>query len=457
MNSAHRYGQLLDAVFGRLREDDTRKNRPGLTELEIQAHWFSGDFGTEFTSARGDKITVAQLGEWNREAGPDFAGAAVSINGGPPVRGSIEIDTDARDWERHSHATNADYDSVVLHVCLHDCGRDFFTRTSRHREVPRVKLDLGRLSAPPPNPLPIAKLGRCSAPLRDLPPAALREILVSAAQYRLGKKSARLAKIGELHGADEALYQALAVTLGYKNNKLPFTVIAQRLPLKFLQSAKTDIDALLFGVAGFLDGADFTKFDLETRSHLRRLWDRWWKLRDDFARLSLAPGSWRLGSVRPANHPQRRVAALGRIVRNWRKMRSLAQEGDIPAIRGFFAGLRDEYWDFHYTITSKKSPRRMALIGDTRVNDMLANVFYPLAILSRPERWKDYEKLPASLVSRRAKIAATRLMGNSSDAKAILKTAVNQQGLLQIYEDFCMQDNSDCAHCLFPKQIAQWQ
>jgi hypothetical protein len=28
----------------------------------------------------------------------------------------------------------------------------------------------------------------------------------------------------------------------------------------------------------------------------------------------------------------------------------------------------------------------------------------------------------------------------------------HQQGLLQIYEDFCLQDNSDCAQCPFPEQ-----
>jgi hypothetical protein len=29
-----------------------------------------------------------------------------------------------------------------------------------------------------------------------------------------------------------------------------------------------------------------------------------------------------------------------------------------------------------------------------------------------------------------------------------------QQALLQIYDDFCMQDASDCARCPFPEQVA---
>src|SRR4051812_48322490 len=85
-------------------------------ELEVQARWFSGEFGTEFLTTRGDKVKVLQLGIWNREAGPDFAEAAISINGGEPLRGCIELDTEIRDWERHGHSTNPDYESVVLHL-----------------------------------------------------------------------------------------------------------------------------------------------------------------------------------------------------------------------------------------------------------------------------------------------------------------------------------------------------
>ena len=31
-----------------------------------------------------------------------------------------------------------------------------------------------------------------------------------------------------------------------------------------------------------------------------------------------------------------------------------------------------------------------------------------------------------------------------------------QQALIQIYEDFCLEDHTDCAHCLFPEQLGRW-
>ena len=457
MNPSERYAKLVAKATGTFRETLALEDLAQLTELELQAHWFAGDFGTEFTSANGERIGIVQFGAWNREAGPDFAGAAISINGSKPVRGAIEIDPDAQDWERHGHATNPDYDSVVLHVCTRDAGKRFFTRTSQHREVPRIRIDPRLLDSPPPDSRPLAKPGRCSAPMRAMEPEKLRAILEGAAHFRLCRKSARLARIAKLHGPDEALYQALAVTLGYKNNKLPFTVIAQRLPLAFLRRHKDDLDALLFGAAGYLDAADFTAFDMETRSYLRNLWESWWKLRGRFSPLTLAADSWRLASVRPANHPQRRIAALAEIVRNWQKISPLVKGGEIGAVREFLEGLGDAYWDFHYTLTSRKSARRMALVGAGRVNDMLANVIYPLVIFSHPDRWKDYLKLPAPQANRPVKIAALRLLGGHQNAgKALLKKAACQQGLLQIYEDFCMRDDTACAQCPFPEQIAKW-
>lgn len=451
MEPADRYANLLD---GKLRERALLSAPRKLSELELQAHWFAGDFGARFTTTGGDAVEVAQFGVWNREAGPDFSEAAVSIGGGEPTRGCIEFDPHARDWEHHGHATNPDYENVVLHVFAAQGGARFFTRTRAHRLVPQVLLDLHALDEPP-NPVPLAKPGLCCAPLRDLPEEKVREILRGAAQFRMRKKAARMARMAELHGSDEALYQSLATTLGYKSNKLPFTLIAQRVPLKLLLKNREDAGAILFGLSGFLD-ADLEHFAGDARGWLRELWDRWWRRRAEFERLAVARGEWRLGGQRPMNHPQRRVAALAQIVRHWPKIRALAKACDVSALHNFFAELRDEFWDHHYTLTSARSEKRMALIGETRVAEMLANVFFPLAILSEPARWADFEKLPAALGNRRVETAALRLLAGHPLRASLLKSIANQQGLLQIYEDFCMQDASDCAACPFPQQLSRW-
>jgi hypothetical protein len=107
-------------------------------------------------------------------------------------------------------------------------------------------------------------------------------------------------------------------------------------------------------------------------------------------------------------------------------------------------------------LTSKRSPNGMALIGESRVIEMLANVFFPLLIAEDEQHWNAYANLRAGLTNRRVEIAAFRLFGDSPLKHDLLQYASMQQGLLQVYEDFCMQDASDCSECRFPEQLSRW-
>ena len=98
----------------------------------------------------------------------------------------------------------------------------------------------------------------------------------------------------------------------------------------------------------------------------------------------------------------------------------------------------------------------MALIGETRVTEMLANVILPFRQSRGQDVWSEYARLPARLTNRRLETGAARLFGDDPRRGEFLRTAAHQQGLLQIYEDFCLQDNSDCAQCPFPEQMQKW-
>jgi len=453
VHSAERYAAWRDDS---LREARRRPRVEPVDELELQAQWFAGAFGSVFKTTAGQEVRIVQFGVWNRESGPDFAEAAVSIDGGPAQRGCIELDPDARDWEHHGHASNPAYESVVLHVFTRRGTAEFFTRTLDHRSVPQVLLDLdtaeGEFALTPP----AAKPGRCSGPLRELAPEKVREILLTAGRYRLQRKAYTLARMQEVHGTDEALYQAVASALGYKSNKLPFLLLAQRLPLSILGKHKAQIAGLLFGVSGFLNEADLRNFAPETRCYIRDVWDQWWPKRAELERLRLQSDLWSLGGQRPANHPQRRLGALVQIAEQWPKLGPIFRAGDAKRLKQFFHELADPYWSHHYTLTSKASARSLALVGETRVVDMLANIFFPLVVSEDPERWSEYVTLRAPLSNRRAEVAALRLLGDATTRAELLGVVAAQQGLLQVYEDFCLQDATDCAQCRFPEQLAKW-
>jgi hypothetical protein len=460
---ADRYAQLRDTDRVRERVLFVSPRLP--SELELQARWFSGDFGRHFVSTSGDKIDIIQFGTWNHEAGPDFRDAAIRINGGDPIRGCIEIDLLDRSWETHGHATNPDFEETVLHVFVEKSGREFFTRTRSNRSVPQVCIDLSVLPDAFTASVPLARPGRCQAPLKDLSEERVRSVLDAAARFRLQQKATRIRHKIDSHGRDEVLFQELAAALGYKENKLPFTLITQRLPLKSLRETPSDIESMLFGVAGFLQTADLDVYKKSTREYVRQLWDRWWPHRDELQRLILPGEIWRLSSTRPLNHPQRRLAALATLAGHWPRLQRASRKSSVAAAKHFFQALYHPFWNFHYTLTSKTSAKKMALIGEARAADILANGLFPfwLAHDLDPSAslgqnvWAEYAKLPAQLSNRRLETAATRLFGNNPSRKQFLRTVANQQGLLQIYEDFCMRDNSDCAHCPFPEQIAKWE
>src|SRR5436309_8047780 len=435
------------------------------SELELQARWFAGDFGKQFVSTTGDEIDIVQFGMWNREAGPDFRDAAIRINGSEPVRGCIEIDLLDRSWEIHGHATNPAFDSTVLHVFVERTGREFFTRTTSNSNVPQVCIDPATLPEVFNANIPLARPGRCQAPLKDLPEERVFSVLQAAAQFRLRQKANRIRNKINTHGRDETLFQEIAGALGYKENKLPFTLLAQRFPLRLLRENVRNCEALLFGGAGFLDTSDLDVYKKSAREYVRQLWDGWWPHRDELQRVILPANTWRLSSTRPLNHPQRRLAALAILARDWSRLQRASGKSSVAAANNFFEALEHSFWNFHYTLTAAASPKKMALIGNSRVADILANVLFPFWLAHDSESstpssarlWEEYAKLPAQLSNRRLETAATRLFENDSRRQGFLKTVAHQQGLLQIYEDFCMQDNSDCAQCPFPEQMAKWR
>ena len=353
-------------------------------------------------------MRIVQFGVWNREAGPDFAEAAVSVNGGAPKRGCIELDPDARDWERHGHAENPAYESVILHVCLQSGRRIFHPHraaspraagSARSREADARAL----------NPQPEAKLGRCVGPLPRICRRKERASAAGAAQFRLRRKAAALAPCASCTARTRRSIKGSPPRSATKATSCRSPSSRSACRCKLLD--KADADALLFGVSGFLP----------TQSP---------RVRQSDARLSArvvgpmvaAPRGFRaachrtgsLANERPASGessaaPARRARADRRHwpkSARWRAMRP----GEI---HGFFFAMSDEYWDFHYTVTSKTAPRRMALVGESRVTEMLANVFFPLAIAD------DHAGgMPDQCFRRSSPIGASRLPRCASSAKA---------------------------------------
>lgn len=414
-------------------------------ELAWQARWFSGACGREFKTRGGESVVVADFGEWNREAGPDFARASVKI-AGREHRGAIEVDLEADGWEQHRHAVNPSYENVVLHVVVRRASKEHFARTASHREVTQIFLDDHRAAdAEWPGSAP-ARPGRCLAPLRGLPPGQIADLLAVAARRRLEIKGAALQTMISSRGADAALFEAVAIALGYKNNKLPFQLLAQRVPVKRAAAARGE--ALLFGLAGFLEKPEPPGG--AARDEVAALWSTWWKLRAAHAGAILPRHAWKMTGLRPANHPLRRLGALAAAANSWRSVRAALESGELSRMESVLSGLRHPFWSFHTTWNSPRRKVPLALIGKDRIREIHANIALPLAIArGATTEWLGFSSGPANTSLR---IVAARLFGGPLPPSLPRRLFVHQ-GLLQIYADFCLRDHGECAGCRFPSLV----
>ncbi len=455
------YGFLLESIWHPPLAFEESPPEALPPELELQALWFGGAFGREFRTTTGKAVRIIQFGEWNRGAGPDFIRAAVEIDGELRT-GPLELDPLAADWEAHGHAENPAFCEVVLHVVFRADARRIHTRTSDHREVPQVVISDMLLSdalARPQREVAIAHPGRCVAPLKGLPPGAVERLLDEAAQYRATAKAARWLRIEDTHGRDAALYQATAETLGYRGNSLAMRLLAQRAPFAQLRADSVATEAVLFGTAGFLSADQHLLAPIDTRDYLRELWDTWWKIRARFDASHDRRIPWQTHGQRPANHPHRRVGALAALVREWscyRKL-ALARPFQVKPLLDFLQQLDHGFWCHRHTLQSSASAQRVSLCGKAQGLELVANHLAPLAMHEDGMSYCTYQKIRNSVANDKVRRCSIRLFGSEKAAAPWLKRVCHHQALIQIYQDFCLEDSSDCLNCPFPEQLSQWR
>lgn len=455
------YAFLLESVWHPplMFEESSGSTLP--PELELQALWFAGAFGRNFRTTAGKTVRVVQFGEWNRGAGPDFIQAAVEIDGELRT-GPLELDPLASDWDAHGHGVNPAFRDVVLHVVFQTDARRIFTRTCDHGEVPQVVVSAVQLADAlnrPQREVAIAHPGRCVAPLKSLPTGAVESLLGEAAVYRAELKASRWLRTADAHGTDAALFQATAETLGYRGNALAMRLLSQRAPLPLLKMEGPSAEAVLFGTAGFLSAGLHEQAPPDTRDYLRGLWDSWWKSRACYEASGERAIPWKTHGQRPANHPHRRVGALAALVKVWPQYRRLALARPFSAkpLIDFLQELDHEFWTRRHTLTSEASAQRVALFGRAQALELIANHLAPLAMHENGMTYQSYYKLRNSAANEKVRRCGLRLFGSAKAAQPWTRRVCHHQALLQVYQDFCLEDFSDCDDCPFPEQLLQWR
>lgn len=419
----------------------------------------------------GQTVRILHPGFKNHEAGPDFRGAVVQIGSETSRVGDVEIDLRAAGWRAHGHDVNPAFRHVILHV-VWDGERPVAAGLPVVALRGMLDAPLSELSAwlshDSLRSLPESLQGKCCAPLRELSQPDLTALLHQAAQVRWQAKAHQLAARARGAGWEQALWEGLFRALGYKQNVWAMQRLAElRSRWAGLSRDPLVFQARLFGISGLLP-AELTRAQATTDNYLRRVWDQWWREREQFADGILPRELWRFNNLRPANHPQRRIA----LAAHW------LAGGDLPArLEKWFtesipdaalaASLlqtlqvqRDEFWSWHWTFRSARLTRPQPMLGAARVTDLAVNVILPWFWMRAVEGKNEalqrvaehrYLNWPAAEDNSVLKLARQRLLGGVK--ASALEGAAAQQGLLQILRDFCEHSNALCENCAFPELV----
>ncbi len=458
-----------------LHDEDT--GRPTPSERLLQQVWLHQRLRRDaLRTLDGRPVTVLHPGFWNRESGPDFRGAVLQIGDDAAISGDVEVDLSPAAWRQHGHDRNPAYQQVRLHVVWR-------AGTTDLRALPTLELaDL--LDAPLDSlrqwlggetsiPGPVTRPGGCAGLLHNVTENDLRTLLEQAATSRLRLKAEQLAARARQAGWDQALWEAAFAALGYKHNAWPLRRLGElrSMLLANLEGRlppPVELQARLFGVAGLLP-AQLTRRWAETDRWLRRAWDVWWRWRDAAGPKVLPELAWRFDGLRPANHPQRRLALAAHWLArpDWPSrfepwlVADLPRSQLQPALARLVQAPEDPFWSWHWTLQSgrMKSPR--PLLGASRIADLAMNAVLPWlwsraaatgnrSVQDRVE--SRYQAWPAANDNAVLKLARARLLAGQPLPRPV--RACHQQGLLQIVRDFCDHANALCECCRFPALVA---
>ena len=443
------------------------------SEMEVQALWFEQLYQPILNVDDGRTVEIIQPGFWNHAGGPDFSRAVARFrHDGKPdddlVIGSVEVHLNPIDWSAHGHHADPAYNDTILHVIWEaKSGKAFFPATASFRRVPQIVLrpqlvapwaELHPLCASLlKGPLPDAVPGRCSPELARLPAEQIADLLRAAGHFRLRQKAQRWYWRTRLTTPAQSLHEALAEALGFHANQVPMRLVAQRLPWSKLRALKPEVRlAHLFGLAGFLPDESVTRLQAEPRAWLRNLWEIWWKARGALDYALLPRSQWKLAGQRPLNRPERRLAALAQIVPLIPKLLVALKAHDADEFAATLLAIRDPFWEKHATLTGTPLAAPCRLIGEERIHDILINVFWPLVSLEAPAAADTGLRQVKAAASSAARIASQRLLLSALTPKQS-REALVQQGLLQIFRDYCQLDCSQCQDCTFPELVKSWR
>lgn len=401
--------------------------------------WFGRHFAPTLATTTGKRVEVINTGRPNTHAGPDVFYAVVKIDD-VTWAGNVEFHVCASDWWRHQHHVDHAYDSVILHVVLHD---DDTVLTARGEPVEQMVLHYGQqhestFSAMTPEQQTL----RCGQQLRQLDRCRLTIALEQLMVRRLERKTADIDRLlaATMNDWDEAFYIMLMRNFGFSTNADAFEALAKSLPLKTILKHRDDIEmleAFLFGQASMLNDPQ--------DDYSRQLQRNYTFLRTKFSLQPVEAERFKHLRMRPSNFPEIRLAQMAQLLKTHdRLFSSLMGAADLKALYRLLECTVSPYWLRHYRFGAESVERNKRL-SRSSMDNIAVNTIVPfLFCYGRHFRQE-------ALCNHALELLTTLPAEKNSVVDRFVDLGIepehagHSQALIELYRTFC--EGNACCRC----------
>lgn len=385
-----------------------------------------------------EKLEIFQPGLHNDDSGPDFSHAKIRI-GEMDWAGSIEIHTKASSWYDHHHDSDPAYENVVLHVVWDDDkevlrgdGTPIPTLELKNR-VDKSLIDQYKKLAENPSAIPCEKL------FPDVSELVKHGMLDKALMQRLENKADQVKQLLAAANNDWEMvtYQLLARNFGFKINYEPFFQLANAVRRKILLAHSdnlTQIEAILFGQAGFLDyGIKDDYFKLLQREY------KVLAAKYGLSNQKLQKESWKFLRLRPANFPTIRIAQFSALFYTNKNFFSKLIDTDSETqMRALFDVNTSAYWHNHYRF-GRKTVRSISKMGEESISNILINTIAPL-LVAYGKVQDDQSKIDRAVqMLHVVKAEKNKITKAWAGIGFTVKDAFDSQGLIELNNNYCLK------------------
>jgi Protein of unknown function (DUF2851) len=398
-----------------------------------------------------NKIIVLDPGEYNRDSGPDFFNARISV-AGTVWAGNVEIHLKSSHFDNHGHQNDPAYNNVILHIVAENDKRVF---NAKNEEILTAAISFDSSLYDNylflvNNPYIIA----CQDHIKKLDDIYVRHWLNSLVIERFQVKSGSILKIFTEtgHDWDETFYRVLTRYFGFRINTEPFEMLSVALPFRIIRKHADNIfqiEALLFGTAGLLETGLFP--GALTDEYYRSLIKEYAILSAKYSLQPLHGWIWKFSKLRPSNFPTIRLSQLAAMLSVAGGLFSKVQEvTDINQIKLLFEVSASSYWDNHF-VFGRKSGNKTKKTGSQAADILLINAVIPIIFVYGLSRdLQDYIERALVLLEN-IRPENNIIISEWKEAGIIADSAFYSQALIQLRNEYCKKRK--CLDCRIGNKI----